>query len=44
MLNSAKPLPKDHAEVAKRIRARLFDEERKKRIFNATARTIGVNI
>jgi len=38
-----KPLAKDHAEVAKYVRARLFDEERKKRIFNPTTRTIGVS-
>jgi len=43
MLNIGKPLPKDHAEVAKHVKARLFDEERKKRIFNPTIRTIGVS-
>lgn len=43
MFNSGKPLPKDHAEVAKRVRASLFHEERKKRIFNPATRTIGVS-
>lgn len=43
MLNIGKPSPKDHAEVAKHVRARLFDEERKKRIFNPAIRTIGVS-
>jgi hypothetical protein len=43
MINIGKPLPKDHAEVAKHVKARLFDEERKKRIFNPTTRTIGVS-
>jgi len=44
MLNFGKPLPKDHVEVAKRTEARLFDEERKKRIFNPATRIIGVNV
>ncbi|XP_026806680.1 RIB43A-like with coiled-coils protein 2 [Rhopalosiphum maidis] len=43
MINIGKPLPKDHAEVAKHVKARLFDEERKKRIFNPTTRTIGID-
>lgn len=43
MLNSGKPLPIDYDEVAKQTKARLFDEERKKRIFNPAARTIGVS-
>ncbi|XP_050434717.1 RIB43A-like with coiled-coils protein 2 [Adelges cooleyi] len=43
MLNFAKPLPKDHAEVARQIKSRLFDEERKKRIFNPASRTIGID-
>lgn len=43
MLSSGKPLPIDHYEVAKQTRARLFDEERKKRIFNPASRTIGVS-
>ncbi|XP_050546660.1 RIB43A-like with coiled-coils protein 2 [Daktulosphaira vitifoliae] len=43
MLNFAKPLPKDHAEVAKRIKSKLFDEERKKRIFNPRSRIIGID-
>jgi len=43
MFNIGKPLPKDHAEVARRTKARLSDEERKKRIFNPVARTIGVS-
>lgn len=43
MLNIGKPLLKDHTEVAKQTKARLFDEERKKRIFNPVARTIGVS-
>jgi len=43
MLNIGKPSAKDHAEVAKHVKARLFDEERKKRIFNPTTRTIGVS-
>lgn len=43
MLNFGKPSPKDHSEIAKRTKARLFDEERKKRIFNPATRTIGVS-
>ncbi|CAI6375431.1 unnamed protein product [Macrosiphum euphorbiae] len=43
MLNIGKPSAKDHAEVAKYVKARLFDEERKKRIFNPTTRTIGID-
>lgn len=42
MFTFGKPLPKDHAEVAKRTRARIIEEERKKRIFNPHTRTIGV--
>lgn len=44
MFSFGKPLPKDHVEVAKRTRARIFEEERKKRIFNPHTRTIGVHI
>lgn len=43
MFSSGNPLPKDHVEVAKRTRARIFEEERKKRIFNPHTRTIGVS-
>lgn len=43
MLNFGKILPKDRAEMAKRTNARLYDEERKKRIFNPATRTIGVS-
>lgn len=43
MSNIGKPLAKDHAEVAKHVKARIFDEERKKRIFNPATRTIGVS-
>jgi len=43
MSNIGKPLAKDLADVAKHVKARLFDEERKKRIFNPTTRTIGVS-
>lgn len=43
MLNFGRPLPKDHAEIAKQTRARLFDEARRKRIFNPHIRTIGVS-
>uniref|UniRef100_A0A2S2RAY2 RIB43A-like with coiled-coils protein 2 n=1 Tax=Sipha flava TaxID=143950 RepID=A0A2S2RAY2_9HEMI len=43
MFNAGKPLPKDHAEVAKRVKASLFHEERKKRIFNPATRTIGID-
>lgn len=42
MLNFGRPLPKDHAEIAKQTRAKIFDEARKKRIFNPHIRTIGV--
>jgi len=43
MINIGKPSPKDYAEMYKYEKARLFDEERKKRIFNPTLRTIGVS-
>lgn len=43
MLNFGKILPKDRSELAKQTRARLYDEERKKRIFNPVTRTIGVS-
>lgn len=43
MLNLGKSLPKDHIEVSKITKTRLRDEERKKRIFNPTIRTIGVS-
>lgn len=43
MFNLGKPSLKDHTEVAKLERARLCDEERKKRIFNPATRIIGVS-
>jgi len=43
MFSFGKPLPNDHSEVAKQTKSRLFDEERKKRIFNPATRTIGVS-
>lgn len=43
MFNCEKPLPKDRAEMAKRVRASLFHEERKKRIFDPATRIIGVS-
>ncbi|VVC32245.1 RIB43A [Cinara cedri] len=43
MLNLGKPSPKDRAEIVKITKARLYDEERKKRIFNPTTRIIGID-
>jgi len=41
--NIRKPLAKDHAEVAKHVKARIFDEEREKRISNPATGIIGVS-
>lgn len=44
MLNLSFDLPRDVKETAKIQRARQSEEERKKRIFNARNRLIGVSI